>query len=158
MVGPMVEKSVWILFLVFVSITQFSDFWVMSYRNWKQILGIFNFHNSVFNGIFVIKHTWRDPLVATFDSLSFFFSFFFLLHFSFFFLCSSIRTLFLFFLPFRLSHLSSFFLSFFSFLFAFLISIHSFFSFLFFFFFSSFLPFSSQKHKPTNMFTMGLTT
>ena len=40
MVGPMVEKSVWIfitLFLVFVSMTQLSDFWVMSYGNWKYI-------------------------------------------------------------------------------------------------------------------------
>ena len=41
MVRPMAEKSVWIfitLFPVFVSITQFSDFWVMSYGNWKHIL------------------------------------------------------------------------------------------------------------------------
>ena len=40
MVGPMAEKSVWIfitLFLVFVSMTQLSDFWVMSYGNWKYI-------------------------------------------------------------------------------------------------------------------------
>ena len=29
-----------------VSITQFSDFWVMSYGNWKHILAIFSFHNS----------------------------------------------------------------------------------------------------------------
>ena len=35
-----------------------------------------SFHNSVFNGIFVIKHPWRDPLVrstAPFWSLTFFF-------------------------------------------------------------------------------------
>ena len=55
MVGPMAEKSIWILFPVFVSITRFSDFWVISYGNWKHILGVFCFHNSVFNGIFVIN-------------------------------------------------------------------------------------------------------
>ena len=33
MVGPMTEKSIWILFPVFFSITQFSDFGVMSYEN-----------------------------------------------------------------------------------------------------------------------------
>ena len=48
------------MFPVFVSITQFSDFWVMSYGNWKHILGVFCFQNSIFNGIFVIKHTLRD--------------------------------------------------------------------------------------------------
>ena len=47
--------------LVFVSITQFSDFWVMSYVNWKHILVVFIFQNSVSNDIFVIKHTLRDP-------------------------------------------------------------------------------------------------
>ena len=49
----------------------------MSYGNWKHILGVFSFHNSVFNGISVIKHTMRDPLIrstATFDP--FFFSLF----------------------------------------------------------------------------------
>ena len=64
MVGPIAEKSVWFfitLFLVFVSITQLSDFWVMSYGNWKHILGIFNFQNSIFNGNFVIKPTSWDP-------------------------------------------------------------------------------------------------
>ena len=30
-----------------VSITQFSDFWVMSYGNWKHILAVFSFHNSM---------------------------------------------------------------------------------------------------------------
>ena len=55
MVGPITEKFVWILFPVFVFITQFSDFWVMSYGNWKHILGVFSFHNSVFNSIFVIN-------------------------------------------------------------------------------------------------------
>ena len=57
MVRPMVEKSVWILFPVFASITQFYDFWMMSYGNWKHILGVFSFQNSDFNGILVIKHT-----------------------------------------------------------------------------------------------------
>ena len=61
-------------FWIIVSITQFSDFWVMSYGNWKHILCVFSFHSSVFNGISVIKHTLRDPLVkstATFDSFFF---------------------------------------------------------------------------------------
>ena len=48
----------------FVSITQFFDFWVMSYGNWKLILGVFNFQNSVSNGIFVIKHTCMRPTVS----------------------------------------------------------------------------------------------
>ena len=64
MVGPM-QKSLFgfcfQLFLVFVSITQFSDFWVMSYGNWKHILGVFSFHNLVSNDIFVIKHTFMGP-------------------------------------------------------------------------------------------------
>ena len=60
--GPTAEKCVWFLFLVFVSITQFSNFWVMSYGNWKHILGVFSFQNSISNGIFVIKHTLRDLL------------------------------------------------------------------------------------------------
>ena len=33
-------------FWIIVSITQFSDFWVMSYENWKHILGVFSFYNS----------------------------------------------------------------------------------------------------------------
>ena len=45
----------------FVSITQFSDFWVMSYGNWKHILAFFSFHNFVFNGNFVIKPTTWVP-------------------------------------------------------------------------------------------------
>ena len=56
----MAKKSVWFLFPVFVSITQFFDFWVMSYANWKHILSIFSFQNSVSNDILVIKHTLRD--------------------------------------------------------------------------------------------------
>ena len=48
----------------------------MSYGNWKHILTVFSFHNSVFNGISVNNTTWRDPLsysTATFDHLFFFF-------------------------------------------------------------------------------------
>ena len=99
MVGFM-AKFVWIfitLFPVFVSITQFSDFWVMSYGNWKHILGVFSFHNSVSNDILVIKHTWRDPLLKVsrnFWPFFFFFStvlqLFFLLFFSFFFFSFSL--------------------------------------------------------------------
>ena len=37
MVGPMAEKSIWIF------ITLFPVNWVMSYRNWKHILGVFSF-------------------------------------------------------------------------------------------------------------------
>ena len=79
MVGPMTQKLVWIsitLFPVFVSITQFSDFWVMSYGNWKHILSIFSFHNFVFNGIFVITPYMHGPTVrathvsAAFDASS----------------------------------------------------------------------------------------
>ena len=65
MVRPMAKKFVWIsitLFPVFVFITQLSDFWVMSYGNWKHILGVFSFQNLVFNGIFVITPTCIDPL------------------------------------------------------------------------------------------------
>ena len=63
MVRPIDEKSVWFLFSVVVSITQFSDFWVMSYRNWKHILSVFSFHNSVSNGILVIKLTYMGPTI-----------------------------------------------------------------------------------------------
>ena len=47
-------------YFFFIFITQFSDFWVMSYGNWKHILSIFSFQNSVSNDIFVIKHTLKD--------------------------------------------------------------------------------------------------
>ena len=81
---------------------------------------------SVFNGIFVIKHTLRDSSAVNFEfTLLFFFSFFFLcssIHSFFFpslfaFLISVRSFLLLLFLPFPLSHLNSFFLSFFFFLF-----------------------------------------
>ena len=48
------------MFLVFVFITQFSNFWVMSYGNWKHILGVFKLSKLSFYGIFLIKHTLRD--------------------------------------------------------------------------------------------------
>ena len=57
-------------FWIIVSITQFFDFWAMSYGNWKHILGVFSFQNSVFNNIFVIKPTYPT---AMFDKWIFFF-------------------------------------------------------------------------------------
>ena len=74
-------QIVWILrmsicldeFWIIVFITQLSDFWVMSYGNWKHILDIFSFQNSIFNGIFVIKPTY---LATMFDKRIFFFFFF----------------------------------------------------------------------------------
>ena len=49
------------MFSVFISITQFSDFWVMSYGNWKHILGVFKLWKQSYDGIFVNTHTLRDP-------------------------------------------------------------------------------------------------
>ena len=66
MMGPMAEKSVWILFLVFVSITQF--FYFFSYELW-----VF----SVSNGIFVIKLTTLSLFSRNVWLLGFFFFFFF---------------------------------------------------------------------------------
>ena len=57
-------------FWIIVSIIQFSDFWVMSYGNWRHILGVFCFQNSVFNGIFIIIPTYP---AAMFDKQFFFF-------------------------------------------------------------------------------------
>ena len=57
-------------FWIIVFITQLFDFWVMSYGNWKHILGVFSFQNSDFNGIFVIKSTYPT---AMFDKQIFFF-------------------------------------------------------------------------------------
>ena len=59
-------------FWIIVSITQFSNFWVMSYGNWKHILGVFSFQNSIFNSTFVIKPIYP---VAMFDKQIFFFFF-----------------------------------------------------------------------------------
>ena len=57
-------------FWIIIFITQFSNFWVMSYENWKHILGVFSFQNSVFNDIFIIKPIY---LTAMFDKHIFFF-------------------------------------------------------------------------------------
>ena len=57
-------------FWIIVFITQSFDFWVMSYGNWKHILGVFSFQNSIFNGIFIIKPTYP---AAMFDKRFFFF-------------------------------------------------------------------------------------
>ena len=46
-----------------VSITQFSDFWVMSCRNWKHILGVFKLWKLSFHGILVNKQTWLGHTV-----------------------------------------------------------------------------------------------
>ena len=47
----------------------------MSYGNWKHIWGVFSFQNSVSNGILVIKHTLRDPLIRDQPQLLTFFFF-----------------------------------------------------------------------------------
>ena len=157
MVGPMTQKLVWIsiiLFPVFVPITQFFDFWVMSYENWKHILAIFNFHNYVSNDIFVIKQTWRDPLVRSAAPFDPFFSFLLLGS------VSSFSLLFFFFFIFAkiLSVRSSFFFWFFITKY-FQSSILSFFLFFFFFFFfhwvrvSRFLFFFSSFSSSSSYFT-----
>ena len=74
MEGPTVRVSCnfWLFFFSFFST---SLCWLGSH-----ILAVFSFYNFVFNGIFVIKHTWRDPLsrlATTFDHF-----FIFLLHWS----------------------------------------------------------------------------
>ena len=67
-------SSVFGCILVFISITQFFDFWVMSYRNWKHILSVFRLSKLSFHGILVIKHTYMGPTVrvtshqCTFDT------------------------------------------------------------------------------------------
>ena len=52
------------LFLVFVSITQFSDFWVMSYGNWKHILDVFKLWKTELCGIFVNLLNRMGPTYA----------------------------------------------------------------------------------------------
>ena len=51
------------LFSSFVSITQFSHFWGMSYKNWKQVLGVFKLWKLSYDGIFVNTHTCEGPTV-----------------------------------------------------------------------------------------------
>ena len=58
-----------------ISITQFSDFWVMSYGNWKHILVGFSFHSSVLNCISVIKTTYWIPRSKSVATLTLFFFF-----------------------------------------------------------------------------------
>ena len=61
-VSPTADKCVWHHNSIFVSFIQFFDFWVMGYENWKHILDIFNFQNSIFNSNFVILQHRRVPL------------------------------------------------------------------------------------------------
>ena len=71
MVAPIPRKLVWIFFLSFVSITQFSNFWVMSYGNWKHILCIFKLWKQSYDGkVVIIQQLW-DPWqwVVTSDPL-----------------------------------------------------------------------------------------
>ena len=44
--GRLLVWTPWLMICDPVSITQFFDFWVMSYGNWKHILDVFSFHNS----------------------------------------------------------------------------------------------------------------
>ena len=62
--GSTVEKSIWhcfkfllpsLNFLIFEWWVMKIKLWKLSYGNWKHILSVFNFRNSVSNGIFVIK-------------------------------------------------------------------------------------------------------
>ena len=64
------------MFSVFVSITQFSDFLVMSYGNWKHILGLFKLWKHSYDGILVNIHTLRDPRSEVQPQLLTFFFFF----------------------------------------------------------------------------------
>ena len=52
------------LFSIFFSITQFSNFWVMSYDNWKRILGVFKLWKTKLCGIFVILLDKMGPTYA----------------------------------------------------------------------------------------------
>ena len=45
----------------------------MSYGNWKHILGVFNFHNSAFNGISIINPQLVKCLAVMLDFFHFFF-------------------------------------------------------------------------------------
>ena len=79
-------RSVFGIVSNFCFIIQFSDFWMMRYRNWKHILGVFKLWKQSYNGILIIKHSYIGPtslvksdslLSTTSNSLfSFFLSFF----------------------------------------------------------------------------------
>ena len=51
------------LFSSFISITQFLHFLVMSYKNWKQVLGVFELWKLSYDVIFVNTHTCRGPTI-----------------------------------------------------------------------------------------------
>ena len=62
LMGPMAVWFVWIFFFsVFISITQFSDFWMMSYGNWKQLLGVFELWKQSYDGILLNTHIFERP-------------------------------------------------------------------------------------------------
>ena len=69
-----ITQNWWVLWLKglfgFVSIIQLSDFWVISYGNWKYILGVFKLSKLSFHGILVNKQTWLGP-TSLVKSLSF---------------------------------------------------------------------------------------
>ena len=141
MVEPIAKKSVWIfitLFPVFIFITQFSDFWVMSYGNWKHICNYTHMHGPTVSAthvsdafdasstalfstnIFIFLSAFFG-LCCTILSFIFFVFLFFVFHFLWSMLhCSFFLLFFFFFLLYFL--LSTLHYSFFSFLFAFLIS------------------------------------
>ena len=71
-VGPTEEHLFgWVLDYYF----HHSILWFLSDELWKlkTYLGVFSFHNFVFNGISVIKHTLRNPLVKSVAKIFFFF-------------------------------------------------------------------------------------
>ena len=53
------------LFSIFFSITQFSNFWVMSYDNWKRILGVFKLWKTKKRILGVFK-LWKTKLCGIF--------------------------------------------------------------------------------------------
>ena len=147
MVEPIAKKSVWIfitLFPVFISITQFSDFWVMSYGNWKHICNYTHMHGPTVSATHVS---------AAFDasSTALFSTNIFIFLFAFFGLCCTILSFIFFVFLFFVFHFlwsmlhCSFFLLFFFFFFFTFSCLHC--TVLF---FPSFLPFSSQTHKKKN--------
>ena len=144
MVEPIAKKSVWIfitLFPVFISITQFSDFWVMSYGNWKHICNYTHMHGPTVSATHVS---------AAFDasSTALFSTNIFIFLYAFFGLCCTILSFIFFVFLFFVFHFlwsmlhCSFFLLFFFFFFFTFSCLHC--TVLF---FPSFLPFSSQTHK-----------
>ena len=140
MVEPIAKKSVWIfitLFPVFISITQFSDFWVMSYGNWKHICNYTHMHGPTVSATHV-SVAFDASSTALFSTNIFIFLF------AFFGLCCTILSFIFFVLSFTsLGHTCSSSSSSSSFLFFSLYGFGSFFLFLFssFLFYSPFLFF-----------------